>query len=128
GGWDPLFSRWPKWSELYIYSQPAEKGVGYWTNTGMVEAEVRVSPFPFLDLRGTYYHMAAFQAPAAVNGTFGAGKNRGDLWQARLDLKLDERLKGHVLYERLSPGDFYSVRNPGYFFRMEMTYTFRARI
>jgi len=128
GGWDPLFSRWPKWSELYIYSQPAEKGVGYWTNAGMVEAEVRVSPFPFLDLRGTYYHMAAFQAPAAVNGTFGAGKNRGDLWQARLDLKLDERLKGHVLYERLSPGDFYSVRNPGYFFRMEVTYTFRARI
>ncbi len=25
-GWDPLFSRWPKWSELYIYSQVPGEG------------------------------------------------------------------------------------------------------
>ncbi len=25
-GWDPLFSRWPKWSELYIYSLATEGG------------------------------------------------------------------------------------------------------
>ena len=41
-GWDPLFSRWPRWSELFIYSLTPETGVAYWTNTGMWEAEVRL--------------------------------------------------------------------------------------
>jgi len=34
-----LYSRWPKWSELYIYSQVPEKGVAYWTNLNMWQAE-----------------------------------------------------------------------------------------
>ncbi|BDU71834.1 alginate export family protein [Mesoterricola silvestris] len=128
GGWDPLFSRWPKWSELYIYSQPAEKGVGYWTNTGMFEAEVRVTPVRNFDLRATYYKMSAMEAPAAVAGQFGSGKDRGGLAQLRADLKVNESFKGHVLYERLTPGSFYGAQDPGYFFRMEVTYTFKARI
>ena len=43
-GWDPLFSRWPKWSELYIYSQMRETGVGYWTNSSMWQGEAGFSP------------------------------------------------------------------------------------
>ena len=31
-GWDPLFSRYPKWSELYIYTLGSERGGAYWTN------------------------------------------------------------------------------------------------
>ena len=127
GGWDPLFSRWPAYSELYIYTQAyTEKGVGYWTNTSMWQAEVRVAPCSRLELRGTYYKMAAFQAPAAVNATFGAGKNRGDLYQLRADLKLNGSLKGHVLYEHLAPGSFYAGRDPGSFFRMELSCLFKA--
>ncbi|BDU75962.1 alginate export family protein [Mesoterricola sediminis] len=128
GGWNPVFSRWPKWSELYIYSQPPEKGVGYWTNTGLWEAEARVSPARFLDLRATYYRMSAFQAPAAATAYFGKGKDRGDLWQVRVDLKLNDSLKGHALYEHMAPGDFYAGKDPGYFLRFEVTYTFKGRI
>jgi hypothetical protein len=127
GGWDPLFSRWPKWSELYIYSQPAEKGVAYWSNTNLIEAEARVSPAKFLDLRATYYKMGAQHAPAAATSVWGSGTNRGDLYQFRADLKVNDQFKGHVLYERLAPGDFYAVKDPGYFFRMEVTYTFKKR-
>jgi hypothetical protein len=128
GGWDPLFSRWPKWSELYIYSQPAEKGVGYWTNTGMLEAEVRVTPVRNVDLRATYYQMSAMEAPAAVTSTWGSGKHRGDLYQLRADLKVNDSFKGHALYEHLAPGSFYNAQDPGHFFRLEVTYTFKARL
>jgi len=128
GGWDPLFSRWPKWSELYVYSQPAEKAVGYWTNTGMIEAELRVSPASCLDLRATYYKMSAMEAPGAVTSTWGPGKTRGDLYQLRADLKLNDSFKGHALYEHLAPGNFYQAQDPGYLFRLEVTYTFKTRL
>lgn len=128
GGWDPVFSRWPKWSELYVYSQPAEKGVAYWTNTGMFEAEARVSPAKFLDLRATYYRMAAFVAPTAATATFGTGKHRGDIYQVRADIKMSDAFKGHVLYEHLAPGSFYAQRDPGYFLRMELSFLFKGRI
>ena len=42
--WDPLFSRWPKWSDLYIYSQVPENGAAYWTNLGMGQAEAHRHP------------------------------------------------------------------------------------
>jgi len=128
GGWDPLFSRWPKWSELYIYSQPGEKGVAYWTNTGMLEAEVRLTPVRNFEVRATYYKLSALEAPAAVTAAWGSGKNRGDLYQVRADLKLNDSLKGHVLYEHLAPGSFYNAQAPGYFLRMEVAYAFKARL
>jgi hypothetical protein len=127
-GWDPLFSRWPRWSELYVYSQIHEKAVGYWTNTGLVQAEAGFSPAGPLDLRFTYYHMNAFHPFAGDPAIMGAGKRRGDLFEARADLKVSNSLKGHVLYENLMPGDFYSGGADGYFLRFELTWAFHRRI
>ena len=31
-GWDPIFSRWPKWSESYIYTLTRESRPSYWSN------------------------------------------------------------------------------------------------
>ena len=44
GNWDPLFARWPKWSELYVYSQIPENGIAYWTNMNIVQMETGVAP------------------------------------------------------------------------------------
>jgi hypothetical protein len=127
-GWDPLFSRWPRWSELYIYSQVPERGVAYATNTGMWEAEARLAPLKHLDLRATWYRMAAFQAPVAAGPLFGTGTRRGDLWEFRGDLTLDDHWKGHVVYERLSPGDAYAGGAPGSYLRFEITYATAVRL
>ena len=127
-GWDPLFSRWPRWSELYIYSYAPETGVAYWTNTGMWEAELRLAPARPLALRATYYRMSAFHAWAAKGALFGPGTGRGDLFQLRADLALGASWKGHVLWEHLSPGDFYSGGDSGHFLRFEVTYTCRATL
>jgi hypothetical protein len=121
--WDPLFSRWPKWSELYIYSQFNERGVGYWTNLGMWQTEAGLSPFKNAKLRGTYYYMSAFHPFA--NGDqriFSSGTSRGHNWQVRGDVSLAKHWSGHVLYERHLPGTFYSRRTPGHFLRFEVIF------
>lgn len=124
-GWDPLFSRWPKWSELYIYSQVPEKGVAYWTNLSMWQAEVLASPTKFLALRGTYYYMSSLETFNGSPKVFGKGKKRGDMFQARADVTFNKSLKGHVLYEVLKPGDFYIGRDSAYFLRFELIYSFK---
>lgn len=124
-GWDPLFSRWPKWSELYIYSQVPEKGVAYWTNLSMWQAEILATPANYLSLRATYYHMSALETFPGNVKVFGKGKKRGDMLQARADVTFSKELKGHVLYEYLKPGDFYVGRDSAYFLRFELSYTFK---
>ncbi len=121
---EPLVSRWPRWSELYILSLAPEVGVGYWTNIGMWQAEATCTPSARINLRATYYHLDAFHPFTGNQAVFGPGTSRGDLVEARVDFTLHKSLKGHVLYERLVPGDFYRGTDPAYFFRVEFIYTF----
>lgn len=124
-GWDPLFSRWPKWSELYILSQVRERGVGTWTNQGMWQAELLFAPCKSLGGRLTYYHMDSYQPFRGDPRIFGTGTDRGNHYQARLDVNLNKYWKGHVLYERHVPGNFYAGSAPAYFLRFEVIFTAR---
>lgn len=124
-GWDPLFSRWPKWSELYLYTLFKEKGVAYWTNLGMWEGEAGWSPGK-LGFRATYSHMGAYQPFAGSTKLYSSGLTRGDLYQGRVDFAMDKHWSGHVLWEQLLPGDFYATRNPSYFLRFEMIYAIKG--
>ncbi len=124
-GWDPLFSRWPAWSELYIYSQLKEKGVAYWTNLSMWQAETGFRPWKPIDWRFTYYRMDAFHPFAGSPAIFAHGTGRGDMFQSRLGFTLNPQWSGHVLYETLLPGSFYQHHDPGYFLRFEMIYAFK---
>jgi len=124
-GWDPLFSRFPKWSELYIYTLASEKGAAYWTNLSMWQAELRVAPLRTLDLRATYYRMGAFHRFPGKPSIYANGTHRGDMFEARADYRLNDSWRGHVVGERLAPGDFYAGDDPGWFFRAEVVYTFK---
>ncbi len=128
GDWDPIFSRWPKWSELYIYSQVKEKGVGYWTNTGMWQNEFGLAPTKKIGLRFTHYHMTAFHPFPGSASMFGTGTHRGENLQARADFTFNKSWKGHVLYEEHLAGDFYSQHKNAYFLRFEMTYLFKQTL
>lgn len=127
-GWDPLFSRWPKWSETYIYSQMREVSIGYWTNLGMWQAELGMAPRKPLNLRLTYYRMNSFHPFPGDPGIFGDGRRRGDNLQARFDYAIGPHWKGHAVYERHIPGSFYRAQNPGYFLRFELSYSIAARV
>lgn len=123
-GWDPLFSRYPRWSDLYPYEQSKEKAVGYWSNLHMSQAEFGVTPRNNLSLRTTWYHMRAFHAISKAP-IFGDGTTRGDLLQFRADYKLNDHLRGHLVYEAMVPGTFYCGDSYGYFVRGELIYTWK---
>jgi hypothetical protein len=127
-GWDPLFSRWPKWSELYLYSLAREGGAGYWSNLGMWQGEIGFTPRKPLGLRLTWYRMRAFHPYPGDPQVFGKGTGRGDNVQARFDFSAGRNWKGHVLYEAQLPGSFYARRGLGYFLRFELTYSIQASL
>ncbi len=128
GNWDPLFSRWPKWSEGYIYTQFKENGVAYWTNTGMWQGEGVYVPWKPLSLRGTFYEMRAYHPYPGSKALYSTGTGRGEEYQLRADLTVNKNWRGHVLYEGHVPGSFYAGKDPGYFFRLEVSYLFTGQV
>lgn len=106
--WDPLFSRWPKWSESYIYTMVKEEGVAYWTNLASLYTGVKFALSDNVSANLDYHHLMAPQA-ADQSRSFpgGDGKNRGDLFIGKLTYRISKRLTGHFLWESFIPGSFY---------------------
>ena len=127
-GWDPIFSRWPKWGDLYLYATVPEKGVGYATNNRFSQLEAGFSPYNFLHLRTTWYHQDAFFPFPGTSKIFGTGTERGNLLQARGDFTINSHFSGHVVYEGFLPGSFYSHQSSGFFLRGEVLYCYTGKI
>lgn len=121
-GWNPMFARWPKWSELYIYTQITEQGASYWTNTNMWQGEFGYAPLKWMKGRLTCYRMGAYHPFAANPAAFGNGTTRGNMYQARTDFKLRKYWSGHVVYERLAPGSFHANPDKAWFLRFEVIF------
>lgn len=125
-GWEPVFGRWPKWSESYIYTLIRERSVAYWTNLTSVFIRTTVPVATDLVLSLDYHHLSAPQTsdPAkAFPG--GSGTHRGDLLIGKLTYHVSPHLTGHVLFERFAPGDFYFTGADSYgWMRMEVMLRF----
>jgi hypothetical protein len=120
-GWDPIFSRWPKWGDLELYSEVPEKSVGYATNQKRWHLETGVAPTERMSLKFVYYHVSAFHPyTAGSQSMFASGTSRGDNFQTRFDFTLNSHLRGHVDYQTLAPGSFYAQRSRAYFLRFEL--------
>jgi hypothetical protein len=122
GSWDPLFARWPTWSELYIYTQMGEVGISYWTNMSMPTLETGFAPSKRIKARVTYNHMSAFHTYGSAARNFGTGTFRGHNIQGRVDFVLNRFMVAHALYERMTPGAFHLHKDPGYFLRFETSF------
>jgi len=107
-GWDPLFSRWPKWSESYIYALIPEQSPAYWSNLTSIYANVLFAVTPHISFSFDYHHLLA-PRPADPSSGFpgGDGKTRGDLFIGRLVYKPAGILTGQLVFEGFKPGDFY---------------------
>ena len=100
------WGRWPKWSELYIYtligeSTPGRVTVAAWENIAAPHAEVTR---PFGDsfrFRFSAYYLLAPQTDWIP---------RGALTETELTFDLLPGLKGHLLWEMLDPGRFHDGR------------------
>ena len=120
-GWEPFLSRWPKWSEALVLSEIPEAAVATATNLALAEAEVRMKPRPWLELKAFWLGLRALEAPTP-GGLYGDGRRRGQIWGARANLDLGRGFRAHGLLERFEPGTFYGHRDPGYYLRFEVVW------
>jgi len=112
-GWDPIFSRWPKWSESYIYTLARESRPSYWSNLSSLYGSLA------LDLGSRSDGLLMIQKLGAEHpqpGIFpgGAGRGRGTLVKGRLNYNITQYLSGRVIWEHFSPGSFYFGGASGY--------------
>jgi hypothetical protein len=122
-GWSPLFSRWPMWSTLYVYSLISEQNrIAYWQNLVSFHATAGLQLSAALGLTYTFRHLSAVHAmPAGSAPVFGTGITRGSLHIWQMTARLSPNVSLQFLAERLAPGDFYAGRrDDAYFLRWEI--------
>lgn len=126
-GWEPLWGRWPKWSEASIYPLiPENDGkVAYWTNFASIYGRFECSPFRGATLSLALQRLLAQEAPQGDEAFPGGnGRIRGDLLAAKLDFELYPFLTGHFAWEIFNPGSYYFSGADGFsWFRFELSYT-----
>ncbi|MBN2070062.1 MAG: alginate export family protein [Candidatus Krumholzibacteriota bacterium] len=132
-GWDPLYSRWPKWSELLIYTMATTgNGIAYWDNLFAPNLKTTAKPMKNMTAEASIYFMKAVADPPAASwavpgmgSILGSGKTKGFLSSVKIKYRFCKNLSGHLLWERFDPGDYYnedaSIAN---FLRWELFYTF----
>ncbi|MCB2229772.1 alginate export family protein [bacterium] len=125
-GWDPMFARWPKWSESYIYTQVKEAAVAWWTNLISLNVEAQFGLTSRVDLQFNYHHLLAAEKPdPSLDFPGGTGTTRGDLFIGKLTYVFDQYWSGHVLWEGFVPGDFYFEDADSYaWIRAELMYRY----
>lgn len=101
------WGRWPKWSELYIYtligeSTPGRVHVAAWENIAAPHMTINQVLNPRIDARLSAYYLLAPEPD---------WQSRGTLFQMELKFKLAEGLRSHLLWEMLNPGDFHNGDN-----------------
>ena len=129
-GWDPLFSRWPWMSELYVNTMAGETGIpGYWTNLQIYRLELSLNTTKKTKLTLDYNYLRANAQMAATTTSTstifsGTSKDRGHLPQVRLDYKINDNITTYFLGEYLKPGHFYKDNDPAIFLRTEVQIKF----
>lgn len=106
-GWDPSFSRWPKWSDSFIYLQAKESRVADWSNFISLYGGVVFEPLEKVKLNLTLHKLAAVENTASTALLSGSGKNRGVLFIAKITYELSKNLAGHFIWESFKPGNHY---------------------
>jgi hypothetical protein len=127
---DILWGRWPRWSELYIYSYINETGgkVAQLNNIGRVGPSWSCSPTDGMTVSVTYNALFAPQETptrALVPALFSrSGNFRGHYLQTLIKHQFSKHLTGHLWGEWVWEGDYYASEETMTFLRAEMQFTF----
>ncbi len=124
-GWDPLFSRWPKWSEGYIYTFINESRIAYWSNLSSVYGTLLLDFGPRANMTIALHRLGAPRPPKPGLFPGGTGLFRGMLLVGRLNYTISRRLSGHFEWDRFDPGDFYRPGASGFnWLRFELLFKY----
>lgn len=123
---DPLWGRWPQWSELMIYQWPLETRVGEATNLHRLNlgwtSKIHPTTLLTLDYHALWADEQSVRSAAQLANISGDGHFRGHLLTGWLKTKLNKHVSGHLVAEYLDPGDYYAEqrRDDAYFVRAEL--------
>jgi hypothetical protein len=106
-GWDPAFSRWPKWSESLIYLLAKESKPAYWTNFVSLYGGLNFALADNIKLALTWHHLTAAERTLPTAFLSGQGTGRGDLGIVKLTYDISSHLQGHFIWEEFKPENFY---------------------
>ncbi|MFK5984024.1 MAG: hypothetical protein QM479_01175 [Pseudomonadota bacterium] len=125
--WNPVLSRWPQFSELYLYSfidGAGGHGIGNWNNVSMPWIGLGLNVFKGAKFDLRYFNISANETDQVSHP--GLGDKRGDLVTAKLKYKINKSWYGHLVAEFLNPGDYYanSLNKTAHFLRAEINYKF----
>ncbi|MBN2702928.1 MAG: hypothetical protein JXR23_01840 [Pontiellaceae bacterium] len=126
--WNPVFARWPQYSELYVYSFDTTGGAA-WKNVSMPHIDFSIAP-----IKGLKTDLLLGYMMAPENDGSGSGRNRGWLFTCKNSFTLKEglfsesdSLGGHLLLEVFEPENYYNGSQQdktASFARAELSYSF----
>jgi len=126
---DLLWGRWPRWSELYIYSVFLETRPSQISNLNRLGPGWQCSPAPWLTTSLEYAALFADQEAPAVSALrpqifSRRGDFRGHFLRGAIKCRFNKHWSGHLWGEVVFPGDFYTTREPLTFLRAQMMFVF----
>jgi hypothetical protein len=122
-GYDPLWGRWPQWSELLLYNFSTETRVAYWTNLQRIDFGWSCNPTNRMEVNADFMPLLAANNPLQDKPGFSPnGKFRGHFASVLMRYKFSEHFSGHLLGEFFFPGDYYTSlkQDPAAFLRVEL--------
>ncbi len=137
--WDPLFSRYPIWSDVYVYTLAAETtglggaGFAYWTNLQIYRAIAKLNfdaatycqiGYAWLRANEQANRNSAYMLSANRVMFSTDGKDRGQLLQAKVYHAFTKALDAYISADYLLPGDYYASANNTLFVRWQVNYKF----
>ena len=125
---DPLWGRWPQWSELYgPYTYGSETRTGETTNLNRLNLGWAAKVHPTTEISLDYHAVFADENSKCGSAGFSCGdKFRGHLVAAWARAKFDKHVSGHLMAEYFFPGDYYIAPkgDAAYFLRAELFLTY----
>ena len=123
-----LWGRWPRWSELYIYTNAGETGrFADSSNLHRIGTGWSCQPHPRIQLATDYHVLFADQNTYRDRAAYSrGGKFRGQLltWSMKY-IVIPNHLTGHLWAEFFCPGDYWAKSNNDFatFLRAELIWT-----
>jgi hypothetical protein len=129
---DPLWGRWPQWSEGYVYTYANETRIAETTNLQRINVGWQCEPSKKMTLSANYHALFAFQNNRTAGFT-DDGKFRGHLITGGVTYKFNQYMSGNLWGELLLPGNYYddsagrpfdARRDPAAYLRWEIMFNF----
>jgi hypothetical protein len=125
---NPLWGRWPQWSELIVYQFATEERIAQITNLHRLWWGWQFDPIKQIRVQLRYHLIFCdrntFKDTSPAN--FGSGCFRGQVLTTMITYKINRFLSGHLTAEWFKPDGYYSPARDdnALFTRAELVFTF----